>query len=433
MIKRVLISLLSVVFSPLALSEQATTPAPTQPEVNTETRLPLAEIRRFSEAFEQIRRHYVEDVSDATLLDYAIRGMLEGLDPHSIYLEPDSLDEFKEMATGEFGGLGIEIGMKDGYVHVITPIDDTPAYKAGIEAGDYIVKLEGISVRGMSLDEAIEHMRGEVGTDITVTIAREGQQKPFDVVITRDTISLRSVRSEVHLEHFGYLRIAQFQANTGEQSRKELAKLLANNTLKGIVLDLRNNPGGVMRTAVEVVDNFIGDGLVVSTKGRHKDSNTEFHAGEQPVLTELPLVVLINQGSASAAEIVAGALQDHGRAVIVGTPSFGKGSVQVVIPVAEDRAIKLTQSRYFTPNGSSIQAKGIEPDVLVPRAKVKPIKPSFSVKEAQLEGHLENQNESGKDKLGISPLFTKDNQLYQALALLKGMSISQSKTNKSGE
>jgi carboxyl-terminal processing protease len=395
----------------------------------TEAQLPLRDLRTFTDVFNHIRVNYVEEVDDRTLLESAIKGMLHGLDPHSTYLDADSFKELKSHTSGEFGGLGLEVGMDDGFIKVIAPIDDTPAYKAGIESGDLIIKLDNKPVKGMSLTEAVNLMRGEKGTSIELTIAREGLNKPFTLTIVRDVIKVRSVRSRELEPGFVYLRIAQFQLSTGTDTVAELEKIREQNPdLKGLVLDLRNNPGGILQASVQVSDAFLREGLIVYTEGRLEESKTSFSATPDDVIDDTPIVVLINGGSASASEIVAGALQDHGRAVIMGTQSFGKGSVQTILPLSEKHAIKLTTARYFTPKGRSIQAQGIKPDITIKRAKITALEPNLSVSEADLSGHLSNTNGNEKDN-DESPnkqqgeAITKDNQLYEALNLLKGIHI----------
>lgn len=393
--------------------------------------LPLEDLRTFTKVYEHIRKGYVEEISDKTLLEYAIKGMLSELDPHSAYLNENSFDDLQVNTTGEFGGLGIEVGMEDGFVKVISPIDDTPAARAGVEAGDLIIKLDEKSVKGMSLQQAVEHMRGTKGSEITLTIVREGKQQPFELVLVRDTIKVQSVRTKVLEEGYGYLRIAQFQVNTGKDTADAIEKLQQETELKGLILDLRNNPGGVLQASVEVADAFLNDGLIVYTDGRIENTDVRYKAEAGDITGGLPIVVLINDGSASASEIVAGALQDHRRAVIMGTQSFGKGSVQTVIPLSDARAIKLTTALYYTPNGRSIQAQGIVPDIEVGRAKVTSLQNNWRMSEADLKGHLNNGNggeESDaearqKAQEKRSNLFTRDNQLFEALNLLKGLNL----------
>jgi carboxyl-terminal processing protease len=393
--------------------------------------LPLQELRTFTDIFDHIRRNYIEEVDDKTLLENAIRGMLAGLDPHSAYLDAESFGDLRMHTTGEFGGLGLEVGMEDGAVRVISPIDDTPAKRAGVESGDLIIKLDEHSVKGMSLGEAIELMRGPTGSDITLTIVREGTNNPFDIVVTRDVIKIMSVKSKLLEPDYGYVRIAQFQSQTGAEMAKAMEKLQSGNqTLKGLIVDLRDNPGGILQSSVDVVDNLLNDGMIVYTQGRLDSSRSAFHARPGDLSNGTPLVVLINGGSASASEIVAGALQDHKRAIIMGTDSFGKGSVQTVMPISEKKAIKLTTALYFTPSGRSIQAQGIQPDIIVDRAKVEKITRAGGITEADLTGHLKNANgnkENGSAKrkniTGSDDLQVQDNQLYEALSLLKGLNI----------
>ena len=354
--------------------------------------------------------------------------------PNSIriqfYLDADDFKDIQEHTSGEFGGLGIEVGIEDGFVKVISPIDDTPAARAGIEAGDIIIKLDDTAVKGLDLDEAVELMRGKKGTDITITIVREGADQPFDITVTRDIIKVRSVRSNVREDEFGYLRIAQFQGHTGEDLGKQIKKLRKENPdLKGFILDLRNNPGGVLQASVEVADHFLNEGMIVYTQGRQDDTNNEYHASPGDLIEGLPLVVLVNSGSASASEIVAGALQDQGRAIILGTQSFGKGSVQSIIPITNERAIKITTARYYTPSGRSIQVEGITPDILVEPVRVTALKRGFRVTESDLSGHLENdKDEANKrgdnDKVSSqTKLQNSDSQLYEAINILKGFNL----------
>jgi carboxyl-terminal processing protease len=390
--------------------------------------LPLDELRTFADVFSQIRIGYVEEVDDRTLLEYAIQGMLSGLDPHSVYLTADDFEDLQTSTNGEFSGLGLEVGMENGFVKVISPIDDTPAQEAGIEPGDIILKLDAKPVKGMSLNEAIEMMRGPKGSSIDLTIARVGRNQPFTLTLVRDTIQVVSVRKRWLEPGYAYLRIAQFQRRTGEELGKALVKLTDEEELKGIVLDLRNNPGGVLRASVDVVDLFLDGGTVVYTEGRLDNAQTRYNATPDDSTEGVPIVVLINGGSASASEIVAGALQDHRRAVVMGTPSFGKGSVQTILPLSEERAIKLTTALYFTPNGRSIQAQGIVPDIEVERAKVTAFENlPRQVSEADLAGRLDNANggpaETGRGNRAPNELLTRDNQLYEALTLLKGIHI----------
>jgi carboxyl-terminal processing protease len=357
--------------------------------------------------------------------------MLSNLDPHSAYLEPEAYRDLQESTSGEFGGLGIELGTEDGFLKVISPIDDTPASAAGIQPGDLIVKIDGQPTKGLSLMEAVEKMRGKAGSDIELTLVREGGQ-PFDVELTRAVIKVKSVKSQLLDDGYGYIRITQFQVNSGEEVGKALGKLRKENgkKLRGLVLDLRNNPGGVLQAAVEVTDHFLKKGLIVYTEGRIANSELRFNADPADASEGVPLVVLINGGSASASEIVAGALQDHKRGVLMGTDSFGKGSVQTVLPLNNDRALKITTALYFTPNGRSIQAQGIVPDIEVPRAKLTRETAESGIKEADLQGHLGNGNGGAdkptKGKTG-APARPQDDdyQLSQALNLLKGLNVTR--------
>lgn len=401
--------------------------------------LPLDELRNFSEVFGKIKSDYVESADDKALLENAIRGMLSGLDPHSSYLNQEEFKELQVGTTGEFGGLGIEVGMEDGFVKVISPIDDTPAQAAGVKAGDLVIRLDDTPVKGMSLNDAVKMMRGKPGTKITLTIVREGEQKPLKITITRDIIKVKSVKFRSLEAGYGYLRITSFQTQTGDQVAKAVSELRQQHgdELKGLVLDLRNNPGGVLGAAVSVSDAFLEKGLIVYTEGRVKDAQLRYTATPNDVLKGAPLVVLVNGGSASASEIVAGALQDHKRAIIMGSRTFGKGSVQTIFPMSNNSAVKLTTARYYTPSGRSIQAEGIEPDITLAAMKLAAAEEAERemVKEADLSGHLANGN--GKKTKGektdktddgkLDELVNKDYALHEALNLLKGLSILQSR------
>ncbi|ACO76719.1 carboxyl-terminal protease S41A [Azotobacter vinelandii CA] len=416
--------------APLLRAEEAPAPAA---ETRGKPLLPLEELRTFAEVMDRIKAAYVEPVDDKTLLENAIKGMISNLDPHSAYLEPEEFLDLQESTSGEFGGLGVEVGMEDDQLKVVAPIDDTPAAKAGIEAGDLIVRIDGQPTKGMSMLEAVDKMRGKPGSKIELTLVREGG-RPFDVSLTRAVIKVKSVKSQSLESGYGYLRITQFQVNSGEEVGKALARLKQENggqKLKGLVLDLRNNPGGVLQSAVEVTDHFLTKGLIVYTKGRIANSELRFSADPADASEGVPMVTLINGGSASAAEIVAGALQDHKRAVLMGTDSFGKGSVQTVLPLNNDRALKLTTALYFTPNGRSIQAQGIVPDIVVERAKLTQDAQQEHLREADLAGHLGNGN-GGPDKPsgkagqeGKARPQDDDYQLSQALNLLKGLNLTR--------
>lgn len=398
--------------------------AETEETVVTEKSLPLDELRLFTEVFQRIKSSYVEPVDDAELLENALRGMIAGLDPHSAYLEADEFEDLQAHTSGEFGGLGIEVGLEDGFIRVITPIDDTPAQRAGVKAGDLITKLGDQAVQGMDLSRAIGLMRGKPGSKLILTVVREGEEKPLEIEVVRDIIQVASVKSRMLDDHYAYLRVTQFQVDTGKELNKHLKKL-QKNALKGAVLDLRNNPGGVLQAAVDVSDAFISDGLVVYTQGRITESDQKFSATKKTQAPELPLVVLINGGSASASEIVAGALQDSKRAIIMGLDSFGKGSVQTVLPLTKERALKLTTARYFTPGGRSIQAQGIKPDIVVNEADITLHNESRAfLKEKDLSGHLQNGDESqGHSKSSKENLAVDDYQLYEAHNLLKALAV----------
>jgi carboxyl-terminal processing protease len=396
--------------------------------------LPFEDLRTFTEIFGRIKRDYVEPVSDKKLLEDAIRGMLAGLDPHSAYLISEEYQELKEGTTGQFGGLGIEVTMENGFVKVVSPIDDTPAQRAGIKTGDLIVRLDDEPVKGMSLADAVKKMRGEPGSKIVITVVREGEEAPLKITLVRAVIKVQSVKNRLLEKNYGYVRISSFQSGTGESLKESLANLKKENggKLKGLILDLRNNPGGVLNAAVDVSDAFLKSGLIVYTEGRIENSEMRFNAAPDDLIDGAPMVVLINAGSASASEIVAGALQDQKRAVIMGEKSFGKGSVQTILPTSNGAAVKLTTARYYTPSGRSIQAEGIEPDIALANVKLESLdKSEFDpVKEADLSHHLQNgklkdavKDASDKAGDGAKADFYKDYPLYQALTLLKGISI----------
>ncbi len=420
----------------IALTCSLSPSAIAQPNEINRLPLPLDEVRMFTEALDRIRMAYVEEIDDKTLLENAIKGMLSGLDPHSAYMAGNDYDVLQETTTGEFGGLGIEVGREDGYIKVISPIDDTPADRAGIQAGDLIIQIDNIPSRQLLPEEAAQMMRGEPGTEVTITVAREGME-PFDLTILREVIALNSVRSMMLEPGYAYLRIAQFRINTGEDLESEITDLMQEHgELKGMVLDLRNNPGGVLQSSVRVADSFIDQGRIVYTEGRLEGNDMEFYATLNTIAPEVPLVVLINNGSASASEIVAGALQDHGRAIIMGTQSFGKGSVQTVLPLDETRAIKLTTSLYFTPGGRSIQAQGITPDIEVDDAFVTRRSRNFrQYNEADLPGRLENGNgeevvnsndEMAEALISAEEVLVTDYPLNEALNVLKGINAFKS-------
>ncbi|MDD2988736.1 MAG: S41 family peptidase [Zoogloea sp.] len=430
--------------------------------------LPVEELRNLADVFNAIKQGYVEPVDDKKLITHAISGMLSNLDPHSAYLDAEAFKELQVGTQGEFGGLGIEVGSEDGFVKVISPIEDTPAFRAGIKAGDLIIKLDDTSVKGMSLNDAVKRMRGKPKTSIVLTIARKGEAKPIVVTLVREVIKVQSVKSKVVEPGYGYVRVVQFQEQTAASLVQHLEKLVKQGELKGLVLDLRNDPGGLLHGAVGVSAAFLpAKALVVSTDGRAEDAKRKYLAvpddylrgaredfirNVPPSIKSVPMVVLVNGGSASASEIVAGALQDHKRAVVMGTQSFGKGSVQTILPLNSNAAIKLTTARYFTPSGRSIQAKGIVPDIIVEET------PSGAsrerMREADLDRHLGNGRDPEPPKLEVVPVQKKeagpkskdkdkpkdevdeskppfeiagkdDYQLAQAVNLLKGLQILQ--------
>ncbi|WIO73961.1 S41 family peptidase [Porticoccaceae bacterium LTM1] len=409
---------------------QANEPAP---EVPDNARLPLEELRLFTQVFEQIRQTYVEPIDDKTLLEHAIAGLLTGLDPHSVYLDEQAFANLQENTNGEFSGIGIEVDMEDDQVLVIAPIDNSPAKKAGIKAGDRIIKIDEHLVKGMTQAQAIERMRGPIGSMVSLTILRSGETAPLEIKLARGTIKTNSVSSRVLEPGYGYIRISQFQLDTGTQFRNNLISLMhTEKPLKGLLLDLRNNPGGLLPAAIDVADTLLDGGIVTYTKGRLSSSNHEYAASPGDITSNIPIVVIINGGSASASEIVAGALQDHQRAVILGTQSFGKGSVQTVMPISETQAIKLTTARYFTPAGRSIQAQGIKPDILVERAQITAVEPSFGIREENLIGHLENGDPSSANTPSKLD-FSADNQLFEGLNVLKGAHILSRKETKADQ
>ena len=396
---------------------------------NEVLQLPLSDIRLFTDIYARIKKDYVEEVGDQDLLRGAIRGMLSSLDPHSSFLSQEEFKELQIGTSGEFGGLGIEVGMENGFVKVISPIEDTPADRAGVQAGDVIIKLDETQVKGLTLNEAVKLMRGVRGTKILLTIVREGESKPLEISVTRDVIRVKSVRSRILEPGYGYIRITSFQSKTTRNVIAAVEKLLkkSKQDLQGLILDLRNNPGGVLTGAVGVSDIFLEDGeLIVYTKGRVQDAELNYSASTNDSLDGVPIVVLINEGSASASEIVAGALQDHKRAVIMGQKSFGKGSVQTILPLKENAALKLTTARYYTPQGRSIQAEGIVPDILVVETHDEDSKGFQFVREADLEGHLENQAENSESaperevkQITIAIEEDQDAVLNEALSILK--------------
>jgi len=424
--------------------------------------LPIEELRTFADVFNAIKMGYVEPVEDKKLITHAISGMLTGLDPHSQYLDADAYKDLQVNTQGEFGGLGIEVGMEDGFVKVVSPIEDTPAYRAGVKAGDLIVKLDDTPVKGMTLSDAVKRMRGKPKTQITLTIVRKGEAKPLVITITREVIKVQSVKSKMIEPGYAYVRLTQFQDDTANKLVEHLNKLYKQGPVKGLVLDLRNDPGGLLHGAIGVSAAFLPPkALVTSTDGRTEDAKRKYHASAEdylrgtridflkdlpPGAKTVPMVVLVNAGSASASEIVAGALQDHKRAVIMGTQTFGKGSVQTILPLTNNTAIKLTTARYYTPSGRSIQAKGIAPDIVVEESANGGS--GSRLREADLDRHLENDKDKepapkpqtkapapkgkpAKEEEEDAPRFEiaskNDYQLSQAVNLLKGLQIMQAK------
>ena len=383
-------------------------------------------LKFLGDSIEKIKTDYVEHVENKEIVESAINGILSSLDPHSSFLNAKNLEDMKIQTKGLFGGLGIEVTMENGFVKVISPIDDTPAYKAGIKAGDYITHLNKKSVIGLTLDEAVGKMRGPVGSKLKVTIGRTNME-PFDITIKRDVIKITSVRSRIEKD-VGYVRITTFSEQTNKSTKEAIKKLKKNKNLKGFVLDLRNNPGGLLEQAVYVSDLFLEKGEIVSTRGRDSENPETYKAKPGDVINGLPLVVLINGGSASASEIVAGALQDHKRAIILGTQSFGKGSVQTIIPVNPYGALRMTTARYFTPSGRSIQKKGISPDIVVDEAKLEKVKKRNGNRESDLRGALDNPNqEMENNDTNNEKESTNDFQLSRALDLVRGISLYKNK------
>ncbi|PJD95881.1 MAG: peptidase S41 [Legionella sp.] len=444
MVKRILPKTLSLVYAlTLTVPSMGFCANDSAPE-NTDSvkRVPMEDVQRFSNAISEIKKYYVKPVDDKELFSNAIKGMVGGLDPHSAYLDEEEFQELQTSTSGEFGGLGIEVTMEDGVVKVITPLVDTPAFKAGIKSGDYIIKLGKDSVQGLTLKDAVSLMRGKAGTTIGLTVLRKGTNKPLMFDLVREVIQIKSVKSKLLGENYGYIRLTQFQAQTGKDMLNAVTQLKqeAKGSLKGLILDLRNNPGGLLDSAIQVSDAFLDTNksgkqeLIVYTEGRLPGSKFTALANPGDILNNAPIIVLINNGSASASEIVAGALKDNKRALILGTKSFGKGSVQTVLPLDEKTGIKLTTALYYTPSGTSIQAKGIVPDIVVNEMAI----PKSSEKntdligfsEADLSGHLiANNNATTKNKTenNTSNLMYEDYQLYAALTVLEGMSLAVNK------
>ena len=395
------------------------------------------QLNLFGDVFERVRSDYVEEVSDKELIESAINGMLVSLDPHSSYLNRESFEDMQVETKGEFGGLGIEVTMESQLVKVVSPIDGTPAAEAGVMAGDFVTHLDGEQVLGLTLSEAVDRMRGPIGTDIVLTIRREGEEQPLEIRITRAIIKIQSVRSRIE-ENAAYIRVTKFNEQTESGLKRELTRIKEelDGEMSGVILDLRNNPGGLLDQAVAVSDAFLNQGEIVSTRGRRADSVQRFNAKAGDLAEGLPIIVLINGGSASASEIVAGALQDHRRAIVIGTRSFGKGSVQTIIPLTGHGAIRLTTARYYTPSGTSIQAKGIEPDIVVRQARIEDVDQSGERDEASLRNRLASEEELNGEAAGgeesdpgngRSEQAQQDYQLARALDLLRGLSLFNSK------
>jgi carboxyl-terminal processing protease len=386
----------------------------------------------FGDVFEQVKSKYVEEVDDKQLIEAAINGMLTSLDPHSLYLNMDNFEEMQVDTRGEFGGLGIEVTMEEGFVKVISPIYDTPAEKAGLQPGDYITHIDGTPIRGLGLNEAVEMMRGKVNTDIRLTIMRKGEAAPFDVTLTRAVIKIQSVRSEAK-DDVGYIRITKFNEQTYSGLQRAITDMRdqIGPEMKGLVIDLRNNPGGLLDQAISVSDAFLDKGEIVSTRPRDTENTERYNARPGDLADGLPMIVLVNDGSASASEIVAGALQDHRRAVIMGTRSFGKGSVQTILPMPGNVALRLTTARYYTPSGKSIQEVGIVPDIIVPQARVESIEAAQRRSEADLNGALRNEDETISNaesdandrRSAAEEIALEDYQLSRALDMIRGIAL----------
>ncbi len=399
--------------------------------MKTKQSLAITELQLFADVFAQIRQAYVEIVPDSKLFELAVDGMLAGLDPHSVFLEERAYSSLKETTKGEFSGLGIEIGQERGFITIIAPIDGSPAEAAGLKAGDIILKIDGESIRGLPIDRSIAKMRGEIGSEVLLTIGRRGVADSFVVSVSRDVIKIPSVRSRKLMDGFLWLRASQFQGDTGTEAISAIETALTKGPIKGLVIDLRNNPGGVLDASVVLAGAFLDRGLVVYTEGRHPQSAENYQASPGDILNGAPIVVLINGGSASASEIVAGALQDRGRAIIMGTRSFGKGSVQTILPVSDTRAVKLTTALYYTPNGRSIQAEGIIPDIVVERAEITSIEPGQQTKESDLRGSLSSSDTKAalSESESLRDLRNSDNQVYEALTLLRGINLLHPSTS----
>ncbi len=399
------------------------------PEAQSASSDTFRSLKLFGDVFERVRAEYVEEVGDQALIETAINGMLASLDPHSSYLDADKYRDMQVQTRGEFGGLGIEVTMENGLVKVVSPIDDTPAARAGIEAGDMITHIDGEPVMGLTLSEAVERMRGPVDSKIGLRVMRQGSEEPIEVTLARAVIKISPVRAHAEGD-VAYVRLTTFNEQTSSALRDKIEELNKGNAkMRGLVLDLRNNPGGLLDQAVAVADAFLDKGEIVSTRGRRADSIQRFNARPGDLLNNLPMVVLINGGSASASEIVAGALQDHRRAIVMGTQSFGKGSVQTIMPISGQGAIRLTTARYYTPAGTSIQAKGITPDIEVHQASVQLLDDTSGRREADLRGRLDNdQKGSAAQASNGETVDAKDYQLARAVDLLRGIALYEGRS-----
>ena len=390
------------------------------------------QLNLFGDVFQRVQEQYVEEVTDKKLIESAISGMLQSLDPHSSYLSADSYKDMQVKTKGKFGGLGIEITMEDGVVKVVSPIDDTPAAKAGMKSGDLIIGVDGESIRGLTINESVSKLRGPVGSKVIITVVRD-KQDPYEIEIKRDIINIKSVKHNI-IKNIGYVRLTTFSDTTTSGLEKAITEIKKNigNKFQGLILDLRNNPGGLLNQSISVADTFLNQGEIVSTQGRNDDDTSRVFAKKGDLINGQPLIVLINSGSASASEIVAGALKDHSRAIIIGTRSFGKGSVQSIIPLAGNGAMRLTTARYFTPSGISIQAKGIEPDIIVEAGTTDLKKPkNNNRREENLRGALDKNKKSKETEIDsdsekpLTPLekLLQDNQISRAVDMIRGISL----------
>lgn len=434
--KKMILPLFVVLFMSGILVGKYAIGNPTKEDVSIYEKLKI-----FSDAIAIVQNNYVEDVDSQEVVYGAIKGMLLTLDPHSSFMTPDMFKEMEVETKGSFGGLGIEIGVRDGSLTIISPIEDTPAYRVGLEAGDVIVKIEDETTKDMTIMDAVKRLRGEPGTDVTIWVMREGWKEPKSFTITRDIIKIKSVRWKILEKGYGYIKINQFQARTDNELEKALKEIKEDKGgMKGLILDMRNNPGGLLDQAVKVADTFLDKGLIVYTDGRREDQKFKYTASEAGAQLGFPMIVMVNAGSASASEIVAGALQDHERAVVLGNQTFGKGSVQTIIPLEDGSAVRLTTARYFTPKGRSIQAKGITPDIVVQVGTSSPNKHLVPFREQDLKKHLESPDadESPQDATDQKPIIEEkidkssvkdgeDVQLKRALELLKGWEIFKEK------